>query len=211
MLTPPPLRTIIQPTPILQGIKNEASCEPTPVEIRLIEQNKHTGGKYMKRKAARTLFISLGLLFLFTFPTFADDGGKEVLKTLAQIKITEEEREEIQDILTSYVTTIKIPEAELEILQAQLTRELIVDNPDMKRVEELVEESLEWEGKIRIAGIKRELAMKDLLGDRKWALMKRTTRLMKGRLTPEQREKLAQHLQQENPALLGTFRLLQQF
>lgn len=165
----------------------------------------------MKRKTTKVLLISLGLLVLFAFSAFADDGGKELLKTLAQIKLTEEEREEIQVILETYITTIKIPKAELEILHAQLTRELIVDNPDMGRVEELVQESLAWEGKIRVAEIKRELAMKKLLGDRKWALMKRTTRIMKERLNPEQREKLAQHLQQENPALLGTFRLLQQF
>lgn len=165
----------------------------------------------MKRQTARILLISMGLLFFFSFPAFTDDEGKELIKTLAHITLTEEEKEEIQVILESYVAAMKIPKAELEILHAQLTRELIIDDPDMKRVEELVKESLEWEGKIRIEEIKRELAMKKLLGDRKWALMKRTTRIMKERFDPEQREKLGQYIQQKNPDLIGTFRLLQQF
>jgi len=165
----------------------------------------------MKQKPTRILLISMALLFLFSFPSFADDEGKEILKTLTKIKLTEEEMEEIQTVVQTHVNTVKIPKAELEIVRAQLTRELIVDDPDMDTVEELVKEGLEWEGNIRIAEIKRELAMKKLLGNRKWALMKRTNRLMKERMKPEQRESLAQYLQKENPALLGIFRLLQQF
>jgi hypothetical protein len=58
---------------------------------------------------------------------------------------------------------------EIDVLKAQLKKALFQDPVDMNEVERLLRASLDWEYKLRLAQITRQVEIRKLLGDRKYA------------------------------------------
>jgi len=57
---------------------------------------------------------------------------------------------------------------EQKILQAQLEKLLLDEDPDMRKVEQLLRESLEWKLKVELARIGRSVEMRKILGEDRW-------------------------------------------
>lgn len=85
------------------------------------------------------------------------------------VKLSKAEKDQIEAIAARTQQETRLAQAELEIVKAQLNRLLISPDADMKEVERLLRQGLEWELKIRMAQIRRETETRRIVGDRKWA------------------------------------------
>ncbi|MCK5674404.1 MAG: hypothetical protein KAH95_13575 [Spirochaetales bacterium] len=96
----------------------------------------------------------------------------------AQVLITERimnqigmSQEEIKIVLSLQQETqqrIQISNAELGVLKAQLTRELVNEHPDMNKVEKIVEETLHYRLRNEMDTIKLRVNLKEEIGKENW-------------------------------------------
>ncbi|AHC13620.1 hypothetical protein [Salinispira pacifica] len=133
------------------------------------------GGNAVKRIAIILLILSSAAA------VWAEDNSPEaeLLGSLERLGITEDELSTITEIQQEYADSRNIPMAEIEILRARVSRELLADEPDLREVENLIRESLDYELEIRMAEIVRELGMQQVLGPRRWALIKQLNRQLR--------------------------------
>jgi hypothetical protein len=76
---------------------------------------------------------------------------------------------------------------EIDVLRAQLRKLLFEEQVNMQEVERMLRQSLEWELKQRMAQIRRQVELRELLGDTKYARMSQA--IEKRRLMQEQQER----------------------
>ena len=91
---------------------------------------------------------------------------------------------EIGEVLKIYEDARKSMEkyrAEIDVDRARLRKLLLSSDADMKEVEKLLRDSMDWEFKMRMAQIKRELEVRKLVGDKKWVRLVRFLRNMRER------------------------------
>jgi hypothetical protein len=159
-------------------------------------------------RTAGRLFI--GILFLtIAGGIFAQSGAvdRETLGSLERLRFTEEEVLAISEIQESYFESIRLPGAELEVLRAQISRELLAGEPDLREIERLIRQGLDFEVEIRMSEIRREFAMQDLLGPRRWAQMKQLARQLAQRQVDL--AALGERLRSTRPDLLPALRVFQ--
>jgi len=92
------------------------------------------------------------------------------------VKLSKAEKDQIEAIAAGTQQETRLAQAELDIVKAQLNRLLISPEADMKEVERLLRQGLEWELKIRMAQIRRETQTRKIVGDRRWAGLVTDTR-----------------------------------
>ncbi|WP_455381347.1 hypothetical protein [Salinispira pacifica] len=118
--------------------------------------------------------------------------------------IDEQKIREAEKIKADTDQELRADQAEIDIRKAQLTRVLLDTHPKMSEVEKYLHEGLDWEYKLRLAQIQRDLRIRSLLGDRDWSRYRGAVRLVdrlqsarfdqlstdaqNGRLTPGERE-----------------------
>ncbi len=100
---------------------------------------------------------------------------------LKEMGLTDQEITELIEINDNTQKTVQQAQAEINILRAQLEKHLISDQPNIKTAEKLLRSAMEWELKIRLAHIKRELDTRRLLGDKKWAELTRAIKVRAAR------------------------------
>jgi hypothetical protein len=84
-------------------------------------------------------------------------------------QMNKEERQKLAEITLRTEEETRVARAELEIIQAQLKRLLLSADADLGKIERLLSSALEWELQVRLAEIRRELQIRQAIGDRRWA------------------------------------------
>ena len=129
------------------------------------------------------LFVVMGLMAV-GFSYGQDWDNPEVLKRL---DLNEQEVEKIRVIFEETEREIREARLEIDVLRAQLRKLLYEDQVNMREVERMLRQSLEWELKERMAQIRRQVELRKLLGDTKYARMSQT--MEKRRSMQEQQER----------------------
>jgi hypothetical protein len=120
------------------------------------------GGLAVKRLI---LICSLGSIAL----GFAYSQDWDVPQVLKRLELGEEEIENIREVFEQTDKEIREARLEIDILKAQLRKLLFQQQVNMREVERLLRESLEWEMNERMAQIRRQVQLRTLLGDAKYA------------------------------------------
>lgn len=166
-----------------------------------------------KRIGSHSLRVFLVLLLFISIGTgvWADNDSpeRELLLTLERLDVSEDELSSITETQEKYSASRRIPQAEIEVLRAQISRELLADQPDLRDVENLIRESLEYELEIRMAQIIRELEMQEILGPRRWALMKQLSRQF--RQSGINLRTLSQRIRNARPDLIFAMRVIEMY
>ena len=104
-----------------------------------------------------------------------------------RLDLDEQEVEKIREIFEETEKEIRQARLEIDVLRAQLRKLLFQEQVNMREVERMLRQSLEWELKERMAQIRRQVELRELLGDAKYARMSQT--IEKRRLLQEQQER----------------------
>jgi hypothetical protein len=83
--------------------------------------------------------------------------------------LTPTEITKLEEIRTRSERAVREAKLETEILQARIKRMLYNANVDLKEVEGLMRQAMEWELKQRMARISGQVEARRLLGDDRWA------------------------------------------
>lgn len=111
------------------------------------------------------MICMLGLLAVgFTYSQ--DWENPEVLERLG---LEKDDVEQVREIFEKTEKEIRQARIELDILKAQLRKLLFEEQVNMREVERQLRQSLEWELKQRMAHIRRQVQLRELLGDAKYA------------------------------------------
>ncbi len=100
----------------------------------------------------------------------------KVGKTSAEFDLSENEVAELEQVVEKHSQTFRLAEADLDILKAQIQKELILEKPSMDAIKSLVHQSMVVEEGVRIAQIERLLTIRKILGEERWADMSRWIR-----------------------------------
>ena len=151
----------------------------------------------------------LGLMLFFV--PILDVGAQDMdlSRLLGGLSIDEHEATEIGRIQGEYREQSRLPHAELDVVRASITRELVRKNPSLQKIEEMIRSGLEFEVSLRLAEIRRELAMQELLGPQGWSRFKQIARAMLERSLDY--DALVARLQQSRPEAVRILRLIQQY
>lgn len=116
----------------------------------------------MKRMALIVMVLGIAVL-----AAGAQDWDSPQL--LERAGLSEQEIEQVTRVFEDTERTITEARLEVDLLKAQLRKLLFAENPDMREVERLLRASLEWELKERLAQISRQVELRRVLGDRRYA------------------------------------------
>jgi hypothetical protein len=100
---------------------------------------------------------------------FAYSQDWDNTQLLKRLELGEEEIEHIREIFEQTEKEIREARLEIDILRAQLRKLLFQQQVNLREVERLLRDSLEWEMKERMAQIQRQVQLRSLLGDTKYA------------------------------------------
>ncbi|HRY56309.1 MAG TPA: hypothetical protein P5142_16930, partial [Spirochaetia bacterium] len=125
---------------------------------------------------------------------------------LARLELGAEELERIEAILEKDEEAVAKARAEVRILQAKLARLMLERSVPMDQVQALVKESLEWEYTSRMIQIRRQVEIKQVLGDERWASLFRLGRSLP--LDKEGKEALGKMDRERRERLLAILRRL---
>ena len=129
------------------------------------------------------LLLFLGLLAVgFSYAQDWDDP-----ELLQRLDLDEQQVQKIREIFEETEKEIRQARLEIDVLRAQLRKLLFEEQVDMRDVERMLRQSLEWELKERMAQIRRQVELRKLLGDAKYARMSQA--FEKRRLLQEQQER----------------------
>jgi len=107
----------------------------------------------------------------------ATDGGRERLleaaTTLPNAKI-----QRASQITGNFSAQLKKYQAEIDVRKAELTRVLLDTHPDMKQVERILKVALNWEYRMRLGEIERDVEVRNVLGDRGWGVYREAQRVL---------------------------------
>lgn len=119
----------------------------------------------------RLVVICLLGLIAVGFAFSQDWDNPQILKRL---DLGEEEIANIREVFEKTEMEIREARLEIDILKAQLRKLLFQQQVNMREVERLLRDSLEWEMKERMAQIQRQVQLRTLLGDTKYARLTET-------------------------------------
>jgi hypothetical protein len=106
-------------------------------------------------------------------------GGQAGLKAARDLAIKDKEFEKIEDILGKGEGEVSQARAEIQIVQAKIARSLLDEEPKLSEIRAMIKESLDWEMKVRLIQIERQIAVKKVIGDKRWSVL---VKLMKSPL-----------------------------
>jgi len=125
----------------------------------------------MKRKA---------LILVILIAAAAALGAQEYdQKFLKNQGLTEDQIARLTEVQDKYREEIQKARADSNVLKARLAQLLVGANVDMGQVEKTVKEAADLDVKIKLAQIRQEIALRKLLGDKRWAEITRALRQRK--------------------------------
>jgi hypothetical protein len=98
----------------------------------------------------------------------ANAAGIDDFNDLTKLGLSEAEIRQVTDIELESEQAKKQAQLELNILKAQLEKLLADPDPDMKQVEKLLRDSVEWKVKSELAEINKRVQVRKILGEGKW-------------------------------------------
>ncbi|ORC36914.1 hypothetical protein B4O97_04635 [Marispirochaeta aestuarii] len=114
----------------------------------------------------KKIIVLMAVLLVFVVIAEAQDLPDSQI--LDRLRLSTATRDRLRDMDRDRIDVVITAGAEQKILQARLERMLLDRNPDMKRIEELLRESLELKLKVEMQNIERTMEMRRLLGEEKW-------------------------------------------
>lgn len=99
-------------------------------------------------------------------PAMAQGDARQDLKRL---NLTDQQMEQVTKTVAQARPDLDRARAELKVVQAQLARLLLEDNPAKADIEKLVRQAQEWEFKIKMLKIDQSLKLRSVVGKDKWA------------------------------------------
>ena len=87
------------------------------------------------------------------------------------------ELDKVEAYVMDALKLIRPADAEIEVVKAQVTQALLKPGVALKDLEPLVRDSTEQTYKIRMAQLDRQLKIRALIGDKRWAILARLSRL----------------------------------
>ncbi len=109
----------------------------------------------------------------------AQAAGPSAAGPSAKLDLKAKELDQIERILDKNEDSISKARAEIQILQARVTRLLLEKEPPMDQIKTLVKESLDWELQVRMGQIERQIAIRRVIGEERWAT---AMKLMRGQI-----------------------------
>lgn len=103
-------------------------------------------------------------------------GIVEARRDFKLLALSDAEAARIRVVLDKGLRDVERARAEIRELQARLARQMLEDKPDMDAMRATVRSSLDAELVVRMTQIERNLAIRDILGDRRWAALTRLSR-----------------------------------
>ncbi len=127
----------------------------------------------------RCITLAALILGLTVATAFSQDlGDRQVWRKLG---LTEEEISRSGAIYDRSEKSIREARVEIDVLKAEIRRVLYRDPVDMPEVEKLLRGSLEWEYRLRLAQIARQVELRRLLGDAQYARLMEAVRMRRAR------------------------------
>lgn len=104
-------------------------------------------------------------------PAASDEAGEQegAVALFHGIALEPKELDQIEKVLDKDEETLAKARAEIRILQARLARLMLERSVPMDQVQSLVKGSLDWEYQIRMIQIDRQISIRRILGDERWA------------------------------------------
>ena len=99
----------------------------------------------------------------------------------ARVGLSEDETRSVMNIYSQTESVIEEANLELNIYKAQLARLLFTVDVDIREVESLLKKSYEWQLKRQLAQIRRQVEIRRILGEERWAQYSRLVRNMQQR------------------------------
>jgi hypothetical protein len=131
----------------------------------------------------RRLVVSVLLLAAAASVSAQELYNEQLLRTLGV------DPDQIERILTmdqSSENDLRRLNADLDVKKAELARLLLDDEPNMRAVERNLNETAQIEVNIRLIEIRRELAIRDLVGTPQWARIMQAVRLRREEIALQQ-------------------------
>ncbi|HRY72668.1 MAG TPA: hypothetical protein P5165_05530 [Spirochaetia bacterium] len=130
----------------------------------------------MKMKKTRMLLAAALAAGLALVPAaFAEEAGP-LRRELKELAIQPAEIEAIEKIVEKDAVELAKASGDIKVAQARLERLMLDRPPQMDEIRKLVRSSLDLEYAIRMIRIERSIALRQLLGDRRWASLERLVR-----------------------------------
>jgi hypothetical protein len=122
-----------------------------------------------KIAAFLTLALALGAGVAAQNKPDAPGNAGEFRKELKSLALEDKEVDSLEKIVQRDADALEKAQAEIRILQARLERLMLEKKPPMEDIKTLVKQSLDWEFQIRMIRIQRNLDIRALIGDDRWA------------------------------------------
>ncbi len=112
--------------------------------------------------------IVCALLFLTVTAFIAFAQGANNAQMLKRLGLSDDQISQFSVIQQQALPDIQAGQADMRQAKKQLAQLLIDPKADPKEVERLVHAATDAEARIKVAQIRREMAIRQLIGDRKW-------------------------------------------
>ena len=111
--------------------------------------------------------LTAGILLL----TLAGTVGAQDLplpQVMERLRLGRQEQQEVQRLVQESRETIQKTRIELEVIKAQLRKQLFDREVDMEDVKRLLRQGLEWEYRERLAQIELQVELRKLMSDQQY-------------------------------------------
>lgn len=152
-------------------------------------------GKIFRRAVA----LVVGMLAGLAAVAGAQDRLPPPLYTergLEMLGLSTEEIDQIMQIQEDSADQIRRHQADLQIKKAELARLLLEDDPNMRLVERNLRESAEIEVEMRLVEIKREYAVREIVGTDQWARIMQALQARRDEIAANVSDQAAQRLRE---------------
>ena len=109
---------------------------------------------------------------------------------LKRLDLEEQQIQQLRAIFERTEREIREARIEVDILKAQLRKLLFEAEVNMREVERLLRQSLDWELKERMAHIRRQVELRELLGDGKYARLSEAVERRRQAQEQQERERI---------------------
>lgn len=134
------------------------------------------------------IVVLLGLfLLLGSVAAYGDDAKPPIVTQIKGLGLSDGDVQALEDVVLAAYQTIVTARADVTTDRAVITRQLLLPNVTVKDLEPTVRHSIEAELRIRLAELDRQLKIRKLIGDKRWAtLMDASNNLKKQATSPEE-------------------------
>jgi hypothetical protein len=103
---------------------------------------------------------------------------EEARRDFQRLELSREEMAGLRELVAKEQRSVEQERARIREAQARLARLMLDAKPDMDAIRATVRDSLEAEYRIRMVQIERNLAIRAIIGDSRWAALSRLSRAL---------------------------------